>query len=237
MFISIFKLTFACKVLNLLFLVNTYFCSNFPIIMPISTSDMKGGTRITKQDLKNWCIHPMKNAFARANSRLFALNSQRWLVFLGAWCELDFFLRYVYYRECMSPSLVELGVVPKTLSRCVSSPVCAKSFDEFLGLFRRKRLFLSWVQSDSDLFHNYMPRCLFKMYIFCFIEFYWVRFVAPLECDQAFFVLETKPVTQVNIATSEGLGLRQDSLLFPINPTGQQESHQPLFRFEPLYGW
>ena len=51
--------------------------------MPISTSDMKGGTRITKQDLKYWCIHPMKNAFARANSRLFALNSHRWLVFFG----------------------------------------------------------------------------------------------------------------------------------------------------------
>lgn len=98
-------------------------------------------------------------------------------------------------------------------------PFARRVSTSFLDHLGEKRFFLKlstiWLGFVSQL---YMPRCLFKMYICCFIEFYRVRFVAPLECDQAFFVLETKPVTQVNIATSEGLGLRQDLLLFSNQP-------------------
>lgn len=174
--------------------------------MPISTSDMKGGTRITKQDLENWRIHPMKNAFTRANSRLFDLNSQL-CFFRPLVLKLNFFLRNDYWGSSLwvlhwsswgryqKPS--STGASPHPFARRVST-----SFSDDA----KKRL--------SPLY----ARLFFKMYLF-FVLLNSPGSDSPnlwsvTKCSY----IEQKPVTQVNIATSEGLGLRQDLLLFSNQP-------------------
>lgn len=94
--------------------------------------------------------------------------------------------------------------LPKTLTRCVSSPACAKSFDEFLGSCRRKTIVSHSECNLTRICYTSMPRFLFNMYIMCSIELYWVRLAEPLECDKTFFVLEHKPMAEVNMMSHFG---------------------------------